>query len=98
MLSKYIYFVIFIFLGVNTTAQSLITGKASLEKTEKRVYTITMDDGVSKTIDLNSESQNSNKGILAVLFGDCGTIRDEIFATEYFSEKTLIKFVNNYNS
>ena len=98
MLSKYIYFVIFIFLGVNATAQSLVTGKASLEKTEKQVYTITMDNGVSKTIDLNAENQNSIKGILAVLFGDCGTMRDEIFATEYFSEKTLIKYVNSYNS
>ena len=96
MLRLYISILFFALTVFSASAQQIVTGKASLEKTDKRVYTISMTDGVSKTIDLNSES--NIKGILAVLFEDCSAIRDEIFATDYFSETVLMKFVNSYNS
>ena len=87
MLRLCISLIIFTFVGFGSSAQSIVTGKASLEKIDKRVYTISKTDGISKTIDLNSK--NNIKGILVVLFEDCGDIREEIFATEYFSEKIL---------
>jgi hypothetical protein len=82
--------------GFSVSAQQLVTGKATLEKIDKRVYTISKIDGISKTIDLDSE--NNIKGTLAVLFEDCGDIRDEIFATDYFDEKTVTEFTNKYNN
>jgi len=82
--------------GFTVSAQQLVTGKATLEKIDKRVYTISKIDGISKTIDL--DSKNNIKGVLSVLFEDCSDIRDEIFATEYFDEKTLTEYTNSYNN
>jgi hypothetical protein len=89
---------ILLFTSLTISAQQLVTGKATLEKTDKRVYTISKIDGISKALDLDSENKNNIKGVLAVLFEDCGDIRDEIFATEYFDEKTLVKYTNSYNN
>jgi hypothetical protein len=87
-----------LFTSFTVSAQQLVTGKASLVKIDTRVYTISKSDGISKTFDLDDENKNNIKGVLAVLFEDCGEIRDDIFATEYFYERTLIKFTNSYNS
>jgi len=98
MLRLYISLFILLSMSFTVSAQHLVTGKASLEKTDKRVYTISKIDGISKTIDLDSENKNNLKGVLAVLFEDCGDIRDEIFATDYFDEKTVTEFTNRYNN
>jgi len=98
MLRLYICLFILLSTGFTVSAQHLVTGKVTLEKIDKRIYSISKIDGTSKTIDLDSENKNNIKGLLAVLFGDCGDIRDEIFATEYFDEKTLVKYTNSYNN
>ncbi len=98
MLRLYISLFILLSTSFTISAQQLVTGKATLEKIDKRVYTISKIDSISKTIDLDSENKNNIKGVLAVLFEDCGDIRDEIFATEYFDEKTLVKYTNSYNN
>jgi len=94
---KTIFFLLFFVGYFSNNAQSLVTGKASLEKLDKSKYVISKSDGISKTIDIQAKNQNL-KGVLAVLFEDCNTMRDGIFQTEYFSEKVLIKLVNTYNS
>mgnify|MGYP003626584308 CR=1 FL=1 len=98
MLRLYTFALILLSTGFTISAQQLVTGKATLEKIDKRVYTISKMDGISKTLDLDSENKNNIKGVLAVLFDDCSDIRDEIFATEYFDEKTLTRYTNSYNN
>ena len=98
MLRPYTTLFILLLTGFSISAQQLVTGKATLEKTNKRIYTISKSDGISKTIDLDSEHKNNIKGILAVLFEDCGDLRDDIFATEYFDEKTLTAYTHSYNN
>jgi hypothetical protein len=98
MLRLYTSLFVLLLTGFTVSAQQLVTGKATLEKIDKRVYTISKVDGISKTLDLDSKNKNNLKGVLAVLFEDCGDIRDEIFATEYFDEKTLVKYTNSYNN
>jgi hypothetical protein len=98
MLRLYISLLALMLTGFTISAQQLVTGKATLEKIDKRVYTILKTDGISKTIDLDSENKNNIKGVLAVLFEDCGDIRDAIFAAEYFDEKTLTRYTNSYNN
>lgn len=82
----------------SVSAQQLVTGKATLEKIDKRIYTISKSDGISKTLDLDSKNKTNIKGVLAVLFEDCSEIRDKIFATDYFDQKTLVEFTNSYNN
>ena len=77
--------------------QSLVQGKASLEKLEKKEYSISIANGLTKTINLDQD-QNKIPGILAVLFEDCNSMRDGLFKMGPFSEKTLIKAVNKYNT
>ncbi len=97
-MKSYSLFTLFFLVGLfSINAQSLVQGKASLEKLEKNKYTISKIDGVSKTINIGKD-QNKIPGILAVLFEDCNSMRDGLFKMETFSEKTLVKAVNNYNA
>jgi hypothetical protein len=93
------YFIILLLIGTcAVNAQTLVTGNATLERLEKGIYTISKSDGISKTIELNGANQNKIPGMLAVLFEDCNSMREDLFNTFLFSERSLIDAVNNYNS
>lgn len=97
-MKSYTLFALLFLAGLfSINAQSLVKGKASLEKIEKNKYIISKADGMTKTVDLSSD-QSKIPGILAVLFEDCNSMRDGLFKKEYFSEKTLLKTVTEYNS
>jgi hypothetical protein len=97
MLRFYTFLLLLISAGLSVSAQQLVTGKATLERTDKRVYIISKTDGVSKTLDLDAKNNNI-KGVLAVLFEDCSELRDALFAIDYFDEKTLVKYTTSYNN
>lgn len=98
-MNKYKSFILLLLVGAcAVNAQTLVTGTATLERLEKGVYSISKSNGISKTIELDGANQNKIPGTLAVLFEDCNSMRDDLFNTFIFSEQTLIKAVNKYNS
>jgi hypothetical protein len=98
-MKKYISFIILLMVGIcSVNAQTLVTGNATLDRIDDNVYTITKNDGNSITIDLSTANQNKIPGILAVLFDDCNSMRDDLFRNRLFTQQTLVRSVNTYNS
>jgi hypothetical protein len=97
-MKTYFSLIALLLVAISTTfGQTLVSGNATLERIDKNVYTITKSDGVSKTIEINTPNENKIPGILAVLFDDCNSLRDELFQTRLFTEAILINRVKAYN-
>ncbi len=76
-------------------ANSLVSGETSLFKISEDSYIISKKEGISKLIDKNDTKLN---GILAVIFNDCNTIREQVLNKERFNQSNLIAFTTNYNN
>jgi len=92
--------ILFVILFGTTTAisQTIIDGKASLELLDTGIYQISKADGTSRQIDLNSAAQAQVPGILALLFNDCESLRQEVLTKKKYTEKDLKRSVETYNS
>ena len=90
-------FVVF-FGQTNVNAQTIINGKASLERLEKGVYQISKTDGTTQTVNLNTTTQAQVPGILALLFNDCESLRQEVLTENRYTEKDLKRSVEAYNN
>jgi len=78
-------------------AHSLVSGKASLSHLGGDNYLILKEDGVSRLLNI-SKNTSQLPGELAVLFGDCNSLRDNLFKTDEFNESTLIDYSSQYNN
>lgn len=78
--------------------QTIVSGKATLERLDDNLYQISKTNGTSRQLDLNSDNQAQIPGILALLFRDCETLRQEVFKNSEYTEKMLIQNVETYNN
>lgn len=81
---------------MNSQAQDLVSGKATLSKVSNSVYEIKVDS-ITKRLDLKSDTKNRNQGILSVLFKDCEEVRLSVFQISELTEGKLISTVKKYN-
>src|SRR5690554_1529868 len=94
---KSILLILLIFLAcMNSQAQDLVSGKATLSKVSNSVYEIKVDS-ITKRLDLKSDTKNRNQDILSVLFKDCEEVRLSVFQISELTEGKLISTVKNYN-
>lgn len=82
---------------MSSQAQELVSGKASLSRVNYGVYEIKIDS-ITKRLDIRSNSEKRNQGILSVLFKDCEEVRQSVFQISELTEGNLISTIRKYNS
>lgn len=95
---KIIKILLLVFLvSINSQAQELVTGKATLTKIKNGVYDIKIDR-TTKQLDIRPDFDQYFQGTLSVLFKDCEDLRQSVFERYIISEGELISIVKEYNN
>ena len=83
--------------GQTYLAHALTSGKATLYHLGSLDYLVVVEGGQSQTF-TTRDNPTKARGVLAVLYGDCTAVRQQLDNLAEYNERNLIRVTDNYNN